>query len=166
VTWHKDYLYTWVCRSHKTFTKPTTCSFLRMMLLPLPGTRNFLAHSAVTMSMKTKPRTMFKSVIIRKNVSLLLLLLFRVSLIERILYGRACIYYWSTNFKDAVIRFVCKTDHVFVIIWEFDVIFICQLRWVCAGVGFFPPSFWSAAAVQQTLDTPRLSTTGTQTERL
>jgi hypothetical protein len=39
-----------------------------------------------------------------------------------------------------LLRSVCKTDHVFVIIWEFDVTFICQLQ--CAGVGFFLLVFW------------------------
>jgi hypothetical protein len=34
---------------------------MMMMVLFLPGTCNSLAHSAVTVSMKAKPRTMLKS---------------------------------------------------------------------------------------------------------
>jgi len=119
---------------------PSRHLLLPMLMMFLPGTCNLLAHSAVTVSMKTKGRTMLKSVIIGKNLSLLLLC--RVSLKERILYGRNIYLLFIDLISNMLLCSVCKTDHVFVIIWEFDLTFICQLQ-VCGCVCvFFPVVLW------------------------
>jgi hypothetical protein len=125
---------------------PSRHLLLPMLMMFLPGTCHLLAHSAVTASMKTKLRTMLKSVIIGKNLSLLLLLC-RVSLKERILYGRNIYLLFIDLISDMLLLLsVCKTDHVFVIIWEFDVTFICQLQVCWCVCVFFATSSLSAAA--------------------
>ncbi len=123
---------------------PSHHLLLPMLIMFLPGTCNLLAHSAVTASMKTKGRTMLMSVIIGKNLSLLLLLLCRVSLKERILYGRNIYLLFIDLISNMLLCSVCKTDHV--LDKSFDVTFICQLQVCWCVCVFFATSSLSAAA--------------------